>query len=172
MLSSKSAHPDPRPSGAGRPGRHRLALSAGVATLALINCAATLAIADDSKSFFERRVASILSERCAARHNPGKRGGGLDVTSRDSLLKGGESGPAVLPGKKDESLLLDMVGGDEPEMPKKSKPLTAEQRTDLRRWIEAGAEWPAGVKVTAGLWSLRNRPGITSRFHMGSGMAR
>ncbi len=156
-----------RSTAARRPGRRRVGLSAGLMSLAILGVAARGAIAGDSRSFFERRIAPILSERCAACHNGEKRGGGLELTNRESLLRGGESGPAIVPGKWDESLLLDMVGGDEPEMPKKAKPLTPSQLADLRRWIESGAEWPAGVKVTAGLWSLRPvaRPTVPTVKH-------
>lgn len=155
MFRIKYAHPNSELTGVRRPDRHHLGLLAGLMSLALVNSTATVASADDSKSFFERRVAPIFSERCASCHNGNKRSGGLDVTSRDSLLKGGDSGPAIVPGKLDEGSLLDMVSGDNPEMPKNSKPLTAEQLAELRKWIEAGADWPGRVKVTAGLWSLR-----------------
>lgn len=143
-----------------RRGRRRLIASAGrlvritLVTASCLVLTGGAARAGDA-TLFERRVAPILSERCAACHNPDKRGGGLDVTNRASLLKGGKNGPAVVPGKPDKSLLLDMVTGDEPDMPRKAKPLTAEQRADLRKWVEAGAVWPDAVKVTAGLWSLR-----------------
>lgn len=134
---------------------------------ALVNSASAAARADDVTPLFERRVAPILSERCAACHNAKKRSGGLDVTSRDALLKGGDSGPAIVPGKSDEGWLLDMVSGDEPEMPKNAKPLAGEQLADIRKWIEAGAEWPPGVQVTAALWSLQPvaRPVVPSVKH-------
>ena len=168
MSRIKRAHPDSGLTGARRPDRHHLRLLAGLMSLAvLVNSAGTAVRADDSRPLFERRVAPILSERCAACHNAKKRSGGLDVTSRASLLKGGDSGPAIVPGKWDESVLLDMVSGDEPEMPKNSKPLTAEQLADIRKWIEAGAEWPDGVQVTAVLWSLRPvaKPDVPSVKH-------
>jgi len=124
-------------------------------SLTLANLAIAATKAGDPGSQFERSIAPILTERCASCHNTDKREGGLDVTSRDSLLKGGESGPAVVPRNLEESLLLEMISGDEPLMPKNSKRLTAEQLAEFRRWIEAGADWPTGVKVRAELWSLR-----------------
>jgi hypothetical protein len=130
-------------------------------TIALLLLAA-IARADESEQLFTRRVASILSERCAACHNPDKRSGGLDVTSRESLLKGGDGGPAVVPRHADDSALLEKVSGDEPEMPKNSRPLSARDLADLRMWIESGAVWPDGVRVSAELWSLRSvvRPDV------------
>lgn len=137
-------------------GRYRSGLLAGLMSLAVFGSWTDGAAgADDSQSFFKRRIAPVLSERCAACHNAEKTSGGLDVTSRDSLLKGGDGGPSVVPGKSDESWLLDMVSGDEPEMPKNSKPLAADQIAALRRWIEEGAQWPAGFKIEAQFWSLR-----------------
>lgn len=104
---------------------------------------------------FERQVAPILESRCASCHHKDKREGGLDVTSRKSLLQGGDSGPAIVPHNVDESWLLEMVSGAEPEMPKDSKALTAEEIADLRNWIESGADWPESVAVTPELWSVR-----------------
>jgi cytochrome c553 len=128
-------------------------LTTPFAVLALLHSVVSSGRADDS--LFERRISPLLSARCASCHSPSKRSGGLDVTSRDSLLRGGDSGPAIAPGKLDESALFDMVSGDEPEMPKNSKRLSDQQLADLRSWIEAGADWPANAKVTADLWSLR-----------------
>lgn len=123
--------------------------------------------ADGSDDLLPWRVASILSERCAACHNSDKRSGGLDLTSRDSLLKGGDSGPAIVARHADGSMLLDMISGDEPEMPKNAKPLSAKERADLRTWIEAGAPWPDSMQVTAELWSLRPivRPDVPTVRH-------
>ncbi|MBX9787481.1 MAG: PSD1 and planctomycete cytochrome C domain-containing protein [Pirellulales bacterium] len=104
---------------------------------------------------FARSIASILEQRCASCHGPKKQEGGLDVTSRESLLKGGDSGAAVAPGDIDASVLLDMMSGDEPAMPKGGKPLTIEQIARFRQWIKEGASWPDGVTVSAELWSLR-----------------
>ncbi|HUY90600.1 MAG TPA: PSD1 and planctomycete cytochrome C domain-containing protein [Pirellulales bacterium] len=161
MPNIHRARPGLKSDGAKRPSRYAL-LAVGFVAMTLAPCAVSAARADVSNSFFARRIAPILSERCAACHNNEKRGGGLDLTSREALLKGGDSGPAVVPGKLDESRLLEMVGGDEPEMPKNAKPLAAAQLRDLRRWIEEGAVWPAGVEVTAELWSLRpvSRPDV------------
>jgi hypothetical protein len=134
--------------------------------LALVVSTADIGRANES--LFGRRVAPLLSARCASCHNPTKRSGGLDVTSLDALRQGGESGPAIVPGKLDEGSLVDMVSGDEPQMPKDSKPLSRQELADIRRWIEAGADWPASVEVTADLWSLRpiERPDVPNVEHV------
>jgi hypothetical protein len=122
-------------------------------------------------SFFSARVAPILKKRCIECHNAIKLRGGLSLLSRADLLRGGEQGPALVPGKSGDSLLLKMVSGARPRMPRKGGPLTAEQIADLRQWIDDGAAWPEGVTlsgkegrpvVDAGWWSLRplKRPAV------------
>ena len=71
--------------------------------------------------------------------------GGLSLATGAGLIRGGKNGPAVVPGKPEESLLLDMVSGDAPVMPQKDKPLSKEQVESLRLWIEQGAQWPEGL---------------------------
>jgi Protein of unknown function (DUF1553)/Protein of unknown function (DUF1549)/Planctomycete cytochrome C len=142
--------------------RQRLGLWLFAASIGVAGVAGAGTTSEEAASQFELRIAPILTERCAGCHNPDKPEGGLDVTSRDALFKGGDSGPAIVPGSLDESWLLDMIGGDEPEMPKDSKPLSAEELADFRQWIGAGAEWPQGFKIAAELWSLRpvKRPAV------------
>ena len=52
-----------------------------------------------------------------------------------------------MPGKPDESLLLEKISGDKPAMPQKDKPLSREELAGIRNWIETGAVWPAGLKL-------------------------
>ena len=70
--------------------------------------------------------------------------GGLRVDDRNGLLQGGDSGPAVVPGDPEKSLLIQAVrhADDDLKMPPK-KQLTAEQIADLTQWIKDGAAWPA-----------------------------
>ena len=98
-------------------------------------------------NFFSERVAPVLEHRCLQCHNDGERKGGLSLQSAASLKKGGESGAAVKAGDAAASLLLEMVTGDKPEMPKKGLPLSAEEINSLRQWINAGAEWPTGITL-------------------------
>jgi hypothetical protein len=94
-------------------------------------------------------------------HSDAQRKGGLSLATRKEMLAGGESGAAVTPGKPDESLLLDYVSGEKPEMPKTGPPLTAEEVAAINEWIAAGALLPADrvltdqSRPTADWWSLK-----------------
>jgi len=98
---------------------------------------------------FNRDVRPILSDNCFACHGPDTATikAGLRLDRRDDALKGGESdGPAIVPGKPDESTLLQRVQTGDPDdaMPPKdsAKPaLTAPQVETLRQWIAEGAEY-------------------------------
>lgn len=91
--------------------------------------------ADDQ---FETQVAPLLAARCLTCHGTQEPKGELDLSQRATALKGGESGPAIEPGKLDESLLWEKVSAD--EMPPK-KPLKAEEKAILKAWLLAGAKW-------------------------------
>jgi len=92
--------------------------------------------------FFEEAVRPLLVERCQPCHNADKSKGGLRLTDREALLKGGDSGQAVVPGKPEESLLIRAVGYvDEPKMPPKRR-LSDVQIAVLVKWIKTGAVWP------------------------------
>ncbi len=104
-------------------------------------------VADDSTTagteFFEKQIRPLLAEHCQSCHGDKKQEGGLRLTSRDTLLKGGETGPAVVPGKPDESRLIRAVGYlDELKMPPKQK-LAEADIAKLKRWVAMGALWPA-----------------------------
>jgi hypothetical protein len=98
--------------------------------------------------FYERRVRPLLSERCYDCHSAkaGKSKGGLRLDSRAALLKGGESGPALLPGDPEGSRLIAAVRYSESglQMPPKQK-LPATGIDDLVAWIKAGAPMPEGT---------------------------
>jgi hypothetical protein len=106
-------------------------------------------LAAASPHFFQERIAPILRERCITCHNPSKAKGSLDLTTRQALLEGGDSGPAILPGKAAESPLIKMISGRPPKMPRQGKPLSRAQVADFRQWVDAKAPWPAGVTLTS-----------------------
>jgi len=108
--------------------------------LCLLSLAPSTARGEDE--LFRKHVAPILATRCVGCHHAGDAKGDLDLTRQVGLIAGGESGPAIVVGEPSESVLLDMVAGDDPEMPKNGDPLTAKQVAVLRKWIQMGATWP------------------------------
>jgi hypothetical protein len=87
---------------------------------------------------FEQHIAPILETRCAKCHGEGKLESGLDVRRKFLLDKGGDSGPALVAGRPDESLLWQKL--DKGEMPPKEEgTLDARHKDLIRRWIAAGA---------------------------------
>ena len=99
---------------------------------------------------FAAQVAPLLSERCLTCHNPSQPEGGLDLSTVKSATKGGDSGPAVVPGRPEESALLDRItpaADGTADMPKKGPPLAAAQVDLIRRWIAEGAAWPESLSI-------------------------
>ena len=94
-------------------------------------------------SFFESRVRPTLIQHCFECHGQKNTRGGLRVDSREALLKGGDSGPALIPGKASESLLIQAIQRVDPKraMPPKAT-LPAQAIADLVNWVNAGAPWP------------------------------
>lgn len=91
--------------------------------------------------YFEARVRPLLQKNCLGCHGVGSILGGLDLRSRESALKGGGRGAALVPRYAAKSLMMKLVVGERaPAMPPNSK-LSSGQIETLRRWIEAGAPW-------------------------------
>ncbi len=91
--------------------------------------------------FFEKSVRPLFVEKCAHCHGVKKQWAGLRLDSRPALLKGGESGAAVVPGNPEKSLMISAVRREGLEMPP-DEPLTATQIQVLERWVRDGAVWP------------------------------
>jgi len=100
--------------------------------------------ADAKTDFFESKIRPVLATHCFECHGH-KDKGGLKLDSREAILQGGDSGPAIVPGKPQKSLLMTAVQHADPdlEMPPKKK-LPPEVIADLSQWIRAGAVWPEG----------------------------
>lgn len=91
---------------------------------------------------FEREVLPLLEKRCNQCHHPEKQRGGLDLTRIETMRRGGdELGVAIIPGKPDESPLIQtLTGAVEPKMPEEGNPLPPPEIDLLRRWISEGAK--------------------------------
>src|SRR5436190_21358274 len=88
----------------------------------------------DHKVDFAKEIKPIFESSCIKCHGRGRTKGELSIESRETLLKGGESGPAIIPGKSEQSRLIELVSGLDPDtvMPQKGKRLSPEQIGLLR----------------------------------------
>jgi len=88
---------------------------------------------------FEQHVRPILKAHCFDCHGEGDRlRGGLDLRLKRFMLRGGESGPALVPGQVEASRIYEMIGSG--KMPKRDRKLSAQQIDVLKQWIETGAQ--------------------------------
>lgn len=99
--------------------------------------------------FFESKVRPILVEKCYDCHGPDSDAeGGFQLGSRPLLLKGGETGAAIVPGDAKKSLLIDSINyGEVYEMPPSSK-MPKEEIDILTQWVDMGAPWTGAEVIT------------------------
>ena len=88
---------------------------------------------------FEKELVPILEEACLFCHNKDEAKGGLSMATFTDAM-GFEN--LIVPGNAGASVLMEVISGEEPEMPEKGEPLTAAQVAVLEAWIEGGAKWP------------------------------
>ena len=108
-------------------------------------------LSTESVQFFEAKIRPVLVEHCYRCHSAEGQSvrGGLSVANKEAMLAGGESGPAIVPGNLDESMLWNAINYKDYKMPPKT-PLPRAVIEDFRKWIEMGAPDPrvgAGVVV-------------------------
>ncbi|MFP6873517.1 MAG: PSD1 and planctomycete cytochrome C domain-containing protein [Verrucomicrobiales bacterium] len=141
-------------------------LCAGVGALS-----ALAADSDPGKMvFFEKSIRPLLAEHCYKCHSEskGENKGGLTLDTQSGWMDGGDSGPALVPGKISESLLIEAVEQRDPDfaMPPKYK-LSGPEITRLKEWVAMGAPdprdgkpaklAPSSIDIAAGrgFWSFR-----------------
>jgi hypothetical protein len=117
-----------------------------------------MSLAQDSAStFFEQKVRPLLANHCYRCHGPEKQQGKLRLDSLDAMKKGGELGAVLVPGKPDDSRLIQAVRyKDELKMPPKGK-LPEADIAILVTWVKTGANWPAAQPV-----KVVDAPGFTA----------
>ncbi len=146
------ACPDPtRPTALARCSMHRTCFM--LAILFGITGWTRPALADErGLEFFEAKIRPVLVERCNRCHSAGAKvpKGGLRLDSPAGLLKGGDSGAVIAPGKVNESLLIDAITheGGVAEMPPDAK-LPDRVIADFRQWVEMGAPLPESLEAAA-----------------------
>ena len=123
---------------------------------------------------------AILEKRCLACHSGQYKKSGLDLSRRDLAIRGGDRGPAIVPGNSKESLLFKVASHtEEPHMPFKAARLPDAELAAIAEWIDKGAAYDEPVRVrllpkrlqpcrTIGLFILPNvRPFPPSRIRIG-----
>ena len=131
-----------------------------VITIFALAILSAFARGEEPVDFFEKRIRPLFAEQCYECHSAGakKLKGGLRLDSRDGVIKGGDNGPAIVPGKPDESLLITAVRYHDKDLrmppPKDDVPrkLSAAQIQDLEEWVRIGAPMPpdASARTFAG----------------------
>ena len=99
---------------------------------------------------FDKDIRPLLKERCIECHGPEKQKADLRLDAKPHAFKGGESGAAIVPAKSSASPLFQRItaSGDE-RMPPKGEPLTADQISNIKAWIDSGAVWPENAEDKA-----------------------
>ena len=103
--------------------------------------------ADPAAEAFERDVRPLLVAECQRCHGPKKQEGGLRLDAREFVLKGGESGPAVVPGKPDESRLVKAVRREGDLAMPPDKTLTPAQVAALTAWVKGDPTMQAWGRI-------------------------
>jgi mono/diheme cytochrome c family protein len=128
-----------------------IAFAISVAAAGLAGAAERRAPDAAGAEFFEKRIRPLLAENCHQCHGLKKQESGLDLTSIDALLKGGDRGPPLVAGEPDKSILIQAIRytDDDLKMPPRGK-LKDEQIADLVAWVKMGAPGPlASVPSTS-----------------------
>lgn len=100
---------------------------------------------------FVRDIQPILQSNCYECHGPKKRKNGLRLDLRAAAIEGGDSGPPIVPGDSEHSLLVRRLLGldGDDQMPKDKDPLERAQIEAIRAWIDQGAKWPETADAAA-----------------------
>jgi len=102
-----------------------------------------LVAVESPSDFFESKVRPLLTAKCYGCHGE-QATAGLRVDSRERLLKGGKSGPAIVVGDPEKSFIIQAIrgSGERMAMPPTGERLEAHELESLVSWIEMGAPWP------------------------------
>jgi len=100
-----------------------------------------------SLEFFESKIRPLLVARCQHCHGPEKQEASLRLDSRESILKGGDNGPAIVPHEPDKSLMIDAIRYDDGHQMPPQHQLPADEIAVLEEWVRRGGPWPPGEIV-------------------------
>src|SRR5215472_1898575 len=124
----------------------------------LIETGTLLAFLAYGAAFAAKDVPALLQQKCGACHGASSGMSGLKVSARETLLKGGNRGPAIVPGKASESLLYKAVAHlGEVSMPPGGA-LPSGDVAAIKDWIDSGAAWTAGGGTQTSTWWAFRKP--------------
>jgi hypothetical protein len=137
------------------------AMSIGIGLCFAAALSADETVTPAQAEFFEKRIRPVLANRCWECHGPETQEANLRLDRYAFVLKGGDTGPAVVPGKPEASELIDAIGYEATgyQMPPDGK-LAQETIDDLTAWVKMGAPWPGADREAAGT----DHPGQTIDF--------
>ncbi len=102
--------------------------------------------ADDAATLWSKKVQPLFDVQCVKCHGPIEQKGGLELDTPESILKGGDDGAVITPGKPEDSALFkNLLADADPHMPPK-KQLTEAEREHVRQWIAAMSASPVAEK--------------------------
>ncbi len=113
----------------------------------------------EAATFFESEVRPLLAAKCIQCHGGKKQEGNLRLDTLEGFLNGGDSGPSIVPGKPDESMLIEAIRYESYEMPPNQQ-MSDDEIAVFFKWVQSGAQWPehAGeVREAAGQISDEDR---------------
>lgn len=142
-------------------GRYLLPIRLGISLLLLLGIAggARHALGDEREAFFREQVEPILRKRCFGCHSHERDSmeGNLALDWRSGWEKGGDRGPAIIPGEPEKSLLLRAIRHEDAELMMPEEKLPEEEIAAIAKWIAAGAfdsREAKPVRDAASWWSL------------------
>ena len=115
---------------------------AAISALVVLGLATGGEISAAERVSFSKDIQPIFESTCWKCHGEALQLSQLDLRTRESALKGGQRGPALVPGSADQSRIYRLVAGlEKPSMPMDGTKLTPEQISAIKDWINAGAPW-------------------------------
>jgi cytochrome c553 len=101
--------------------------------------------------FFEKKIRPVLSAQCYQCHatSAKKLKAGLYLDSKEGMLKGGENGAVIVPGKPNQSLLIKAIRWTDKDLQMPKEKLAAEVIADFEKWVQMGAPWPGAGGAAA-----------------------
>jgi mono/diheme cytochrome c family protein len=146
--------------------KSQIIVSFSLAIWVLPNLVLAMPAAAPADDAFERDIRPLLIQNCQKCHSDKKQQGGLRLDSRQALLKGGDTGPAIVPGNPNDSLLIQAVRHTADLKMPATKKLPDEQIAKLERWVAEGAYWPPNQAKTTTKACYQSPPALSARHRL------